>query len=435
MPPRAPLTSTFPATEPTNEIICPLSNQDGSQCRKRCVGEKRYRSMQEHIRRAHPDHYIPKLPATETSFNMMVNKRPEPPTSAPTSYPAPPSHPTYGNPLDSPIYPHVHAASALAGLHRVDQDWDNESVRSMPTNFGPPITESNNWKDLELPPITSHANKPAELPNPRALLPSSIIDSSPPGRSSTLPPFMTPMSTQKPRNSYARHRHQKSRNGAIDSIKKLQYEDNRVRKAYSAEPSGADASKRWDELITAAGHAADMDSASVSASYISPKSDYSTSSTPAKTKTYLSQAPQSPVSIPRASLPPTSAGPFQRQPQPHPHSHSQAQSQIHHYQASPLQQALTPPATYAQDGADLLQSVESGDSTGSPSYSTQNIQIYCGACHKTSLLRQSYACTECISGFCAPCVQIMVGDQGSKRSCPKCSTVGGRFKPFQLEIR
>jgi hypothetical protein len=35
--------------------------------------EKRYRSMQEHIRRAHPNHYIPKLPATEESFLMMVN--------------------------------------------------------------------------------------------------------------------------------------------------------------------------------------------------------------------------------------------------------------------------------------------------------------------------------------------------------------------------
>jgi hypothetical protein len=29
--------------------------------------------MQEHIRRAHPNHYIPKLPATEESFLMMVN--------------------------------------------------------------------------------------------------------------------------------------------------------------------------------------------------------------------------------------------------------------------------------------------------------------------------------------------------------------------------
>lgn len=48
--------------------------------------EKRYRSMQEHIRRAHPEHYISKLPATEESFQLMINtppsERPPPPTSS-----------------------------------------------------------------------------------------------------------------------------------------------------------------------------------------------------------------------------------------------------------------------------------------------------------------------------------------------------------------
>lgn len=29
--------------------------------------------MQEHIRRAHPEHYISKLPATEESFLLMIN--------------------------------------------------------------------------------------------------------------------------------------------------------------------------------------------------------------------------------------------------------------------------------------------------------------------------------------------------------------------------
>lgn len=50
--------------------------------------EKRFRSMQEHIRRAHPEHYISKLPATEDSFLLMVNTPPSerPPTE---SSPAP----------------------------------------------------------------------------------------------------------------------------------------------------------------------------------------------------------------------------------------------------------------------------------------------------------------------------------------------------------
>jgi len=48
--------------------------------------------MQEHIRRAHPEHYIPKLPATEESFILMINttpsERPPPPASSSSSAPS-----------------------------------------------------------------------------------------------------------------------------------------------------------------------------------------------------------------------------------------------------------------------------------------------------------------------------------------------------------
>ena len=38
MPPRASLTSSFSVTDVNNEVVCPLRNQDGSACRKRCLG-------------------------------------------------------------------------------------------------------------------------------------------------------------------------------------------------------------------------------------------------------------------------------------------------------------------------------------------------------------------------------------------------------------
>lgn len=42
--------------------------------------------MQEHIRRAHPEHYISKLPATEESFQLMINTPPsERPQPTPTT--------------------------------------------------------------------------------------------------------------------------------------------------------------------------------------------------------------------------------------------------------------------------------------------------------------------------------------------------------------
>lgn len=61
------------ADENTAEVTCPIPKADGSICGKRCGGAKRYRSMQEHIRRAHPEKYLQNLPANETSFQSMVD--------------------------------------------------------------------------------------------------------------------------------------------------------------------------------------------------------------------------------------------------------------------------------------------------------------------------------------------------------------------------
>lgn len=137
--------------------------------------------------------------------------------------------------------------------------------------------------------------------------------------------------------------------------------------------------------------------------------------------------PQSPVSIHRSSMPPFT------------------QQNLHqsNYQASPLQQALTPPS-HNQDAVEPFPSVESGEnfhmgtsglSDSSPTYTSQNIQIYCAACQGISPLRGSYACTECICGLCSTCVEVLMAEQGARRKCPRCATIGGRFKPFQLDIR
>lgn len=69
------------------------------------IQEKRYRSMQEHIRRAHPEHYISKLPATEESFLLMINTPPSErrhpdQTSAPTAQGLSHSQPGLPPPVD-----------------------------------------------------------------------------------------------------------------------------------------------------------------------------------------------------------------------------------------------------------------------------------------------------------------------------------------------
>lgn len=69
--------------------------------------------MQEHIRRAHPEHYISKLPATEESFILMINTPPSErrqadssPASAPRSmlHPPPPHPASINSPIQFPLH-------------------------------------------------------------------------------------------------------------------------------------------------------------------------------------------------------------------------------------------------------------------------------------------------------------------------------------------
>lgn len=92
--------------------------------------------MQEHIRRAHPEHYISKLPATEESFLLMINTPPSErrnpdPTSAPTAQGS--SHP----PLVSPL----RLLTTFAGFHeRHNYHRDESSNPGTPRHiddFGP----------------------------------------------------------------------------------------------------------------------------------------------------------------------------------------------------------------------------------------------------------------------------------------------------------
>ncbi|KAL2269837.1 hypothetical protein VTJ83DRAFT_2021 [Remersonia thermophila] len=477
MPPRSNLTSSFPVTDASNEVVCPLRNQDGSSCRKRCIGEKRYRSMQEHIRRAHPEHYIAKLPATEESFLLMISTSPserpqtqqQPPTlplpqaqqqqqqqqhqrvPASTHHAkaaqfdcrrdvssAPGTPRRYEEYTGGALFP---AAAALAQLHNhksdpgwdSDGDWHSDSERMRRPRSSvelPPIQLSSaDITSAPLPSLESAAGR-------RDLLPS-IMSHSPPGRSSTLPPLHRPLGphhrSRKQSISKKSHHRRKSKGPTSDWLRRIQNDGgpdllrsghHHDRKALSAEPS-SDYGKRWEDLIDAAASATE---------------DIDDDRTP---------MPQSPVSIQRSSLPPlgsNGAGQW-------------GGGAFNHYQASPLQRALTPPSHHPGEVPEPFPSVESGESAdtasyhhhmgmgmgssrgglsasdASPSYSSQNTQIYCAACQGISLLKESYACTECICGLCQACVDVLMGEQGARRKCPRCATIGGRFKPFQLDIR
>ncbi|KAF2130066.1 hypothetical protein P153DRAFT_290167 [Dothidotthia symphoricarpi CBS 119687] len=439
MPPRAPLTGSFSVSDENNVVVCPLRNHDGSACRKRCTGEKRYRSMQEHIRRAHPEHYISKLPATEESFTLMINTPPQerPPPPLPSSSAGPQgwwrrygggelnaffaddyssSDPRTSDELRrGSLLPAATAAAALAALHthRAEYDWDSDAE---PTSE----PESKSYRPrARFAPTAMEQHITAEEPYytstsiQRELLPSSLARS-PPGRSSTLPPARS-MKPNRPRKSSVgqnarrgKHERQKSR----EYHRRLSYD----RKAFSAEPQTAAAilGKRWEDLIDAAASATEEDSRD------------------------LTPVPQSPHYTPhmtsnRMSLPPFIASQFQS------------------YTASPLQHTLTPPP---QDMPELqpfpsvessIESAVSGQNFHMPSMGLSEssptfpfpVQIYCAACRKLSILRESYACSECICGLCQECVDVLVSEhtRGRAPRCPRCNAIGGKFKPFQLDIR
>lgn len=141
--------------------------------------------------------------------------------------------------------------------------------------------------------------------------------------------------------------------------------------------------------------------------------------------------PYSPSHNKRASLPPISS----------------AISHYDAYKASPLQHALTPPPPDPEPFPSVESSLDSGsghnfhirasglsNSGSSPTFS-QPVQIYCASCRRVSVLRDSYACTECISGFCADCVYTLSSEGNRGRPCPRCGIGGRSYKPFQLDFR
>ncbi|KAL1843156.1 hypothetical protein VTJ49DRAFT_2906 [Mycothermus thermophilus] len=258
--------------------------------------------MQEHIRRAHPEHYIAKLPATEESFLLMISTSPSerPQAQQPATLPPPQAqqqhkqhvpqsaHHAKAAQLDyrrdaasAPGTPRRYeeytggalfpAAAALAQLHNhksdpgweSDGEWhsDSERMRRLRSSVElPPIQLSSaDITSAPLPSLESAAGR-------RDLLPS-IMSHSPPGRSSTLPPLHRPLGphhrARKQSISKKGHHRRKSKGPTSDWLRRIQNDGSsdllrpgghHDRKAHSAEPS-SDYGKRWEDLIDAAASA------------------------------------------------------------------------------------------------------------------------------------------------------------------------------------
>lgn len=496
--------------------------------------------MQEHIRRAHPEYYIAKLPATKESFDLMINTPPheiiqEPSPQQNHAQAVIPQHsdPSGLSPafnLDSTLHstfnqgysqfpsnnhdggyytagdneaaviynsmaaqqrdeyrrgsliPAASAAAALAQLHyhrgpAADADWggDNMGQVMIPTlQLSPTVTEadflqnfyadqSNDMKanfhvdpaldepsfmhDHNAFPTSSSQDQPG-------LMPSSMARS-PPDRSVTMPTMQRSLSRQhaRPRKSslsqqarIAKHERKRS--------KELGKRISGDRKAFSAEPNASAAAlygKRWEDLIDAATSATEEEGSRDLTPVSLERHSYFG---PTAYQTHTVQIPGSPYQSPqvhsRTSVPPPFA----------------LGSQFQSFQASPLNRALTPPPADANLDLQPFTSVDSSLSSSlshqhhnstdsgsqfnilppgtmdsnntSPMFTApQPTQIYCAGCRRLTILKESFACTNCICGLCGTCVEALVDNQrnGRMSGCPRCSMNYGSFKQFQLDLR
>ena len=154
------------------------------------------------------------------------------------------------------------------------------------------------------------------------------------------------------------------------------------------------------------------------------------------------------------------------------------------YQASPLQNALTPPPPDSLGANEPFPSVESSlesnnsgqnfhisasgllSASGSANNDTSPLQqpshpynhsqssslgsrsdtleVYCASCRRPYLLKFCFACTECICACCSDCVTQIIrspvvsaqpGFAPVRPGCPQCGAMSGNWKRFQLDFR
>ncbi|KAI5361544.1 hypothetical protein Slin14017_G082770 [Septoria linicola] len=460
MPPRSStthLTSQFAVSSTDNEVVCPLRNQDSSACRKRCLGEKKYRSMQEHIRRAHPEYYIAKLPATKESFELMITSPPhERPAIDPnhanhhhshshsshsnnnhiTQHSDPSGYHSIGQhdggyyTADDPhalalyngmqaeqrssgeyrrgsLIPTMSAASALAQLHYHRSDSETGWGENNMQNYFHDTNHDYKSNQLHVDPalqdtgfsMHDQAYNVGDQ-DQQGLLPNNLVRS--PQDRTTLPPLQRSVSRSgqmgRPRKS------------SLTSARISKHERKRSKELGQLHPG-----RRWEDLIEAAASATEEEG--------------SRDLTPIPASPY-----QSPQVNNRTSLPPFALG-----------------SQFQSFQASPLNRALTPPApehtgldlqTFPADSGSQfhIMNPSSIDST-SPMFNANKSEggvhaSYCSGCRRPASINDMFGCSGCMGPLCGACTDALVSSQSQGRpvKCPRCHASDTSFKPFQFEF-
>jgi hypothetical protein len=279
--------------------------------------------MQEHIRRAHPEYYIPKLPATKESFDLMINSPPSErpprvelwsPTSAPRqprSQPADHHHNNdqyavggpsagvfnapvsvaydglssygfqgglgpvqiapdgYGLPAEyrrGSLIPAASAAATLAQLHyaRPDGEWENDQVGPVCADDAAPSAKymrQNYFNDHVTDAKRAHMVDPTLSAGQQFLDSQYQEDQSHPSGLSLLKSPSSRQNTLPPMQRSISHSSRPRKNSLTQSARKAKHERDKI-KSENRKALSAEPNmygKRWEDLIDAATSATEED--------------------------------------------------------------------------------------------------------------------------------------------------------------------------------
>ncbi|KAF3912512.1 hypothetical protein ABW20_dc0107249 [Dactylellina cionopaga] len=481
--------------DPDGEVICPLMRPDGRRCLKKCTGERRYRSMQEHIRRAHPDDYVPRLSATKDSFEKMIRNAALNinPTNSLSSLTAgtlgggPPSpgrgrnlNPgggderakstgwsklkvQSGSNMNSFIKPNCSLGfddsfeSRVEGLtppstnSDADQSSTTTSLNSMSMSRSA-TAYSSFGSEVSQPPLP----KPLQTSQPRKRKNNSSIDNTrrhhtfhpssmstmqgleplhiphPPSRQRKRLPMMTSPHLSR-QNTPMSFEPSSATGNESDPDRTLEHDD-LVRPASSTISGEDEARTRWDELVFVASQAPEFLNQPPPSAYGYAGNTLTKSRSMADLEHRVRTTNITPPMSDRRDTPPDS-GTFEKM-------------QIPNFSRSVSPRASTGMLNPNKMDIDFTNGTNLGtlnalNKAGGP-YSPQITITYtpkveCSGCGLLISMGEAMACSECIAGLCRSCVKkgsdVYTDGDEAHGTCPSCGGLDAKFKAVRMRIR
>ncbi|KAK6352016.1 hypothetical protein TWF718_005165 [Orbilia javanica] len=464
--------------DPDGEVICPLIRPDGRRCLKKCTGERRYRSMQEHIRRAHPDDYVPRLSATKDSFDRMVRNAALNATSTAsilTSLPnggmGGPSSPGRGRNLqpgggeerakstgwrfeDNGFETRVEDLTPPSTNSDVDMSSANTSLNSMSIGrTGAPFASFGSDVSQPPPPLQKplqttiarkrknnssidntrrhHTFHPSSVSTLQGLEPLHIPH--PPSRQRKRLPMMSSPHLSRQNTPMSYEPSSAATGNESDPDRTLEHDD-LVRPASSTISGDDEARTRWDELVFVASQAPEFLNQPPPSAFGYGGNTLTKSRSMADLEHRVRTTNITPPMSDRRDTPPDS-GTFEKM-------------QIPNFSRSVSPRASTgmlnsnKMETDFPEGAQLggLNNLNKAGGPYSPQITiTYTPKVECSGCGLLTAMGEAMACSECIAGLCRSCVRkgsdgYVDGDE-AHGTCPSCGGLDTKFKAVRMRIR